>query len=254
MARALSSSNWADKLMLQPLRHLFLSLDKHDQSVLYVLLTVALALGFLLGRRRPDKDRVYRIFGAWRSPTFQNDGEAQVSQELCSHFGPPHYHLMNHVTLRVGDETTQIDHVLLSRFGVFVIETKAFNGWIFGTAADPVWTHVYFRRKFRVQNPLFQNYRHVRAVQSLLDFLPAEAVKSVVVFSGSAEFKTGIPTGVLALDEVASYIRNQTQEVMSLNRLQFCVGRLETARLAISRETDVEHVQNLARRFGRRAV
>jgi hypothetical protein len=37
---------------------------------------------------------------------------------------------------------------------------------------------------------------------------------------------------------------------MSLNRLQFCVGRLETARLAITRETDVEHIQNLARRFG----
>ncbi len=42
----------------------------------------------------------------------------------------------------------------------------------------------------------------------------------------------------------------QTDEVMSLNRVQFCVGRLETVRLAISRETDVEHIQNLERRHG----
>jgi hypothetical protein len=37
---------------------------------------------------------------------------------------------------------------------------------------------------------------------------------------------------------------------MLLNRMQFCVGRLETARLAISGATDVEPVQSLARRFG----
>jgi hypothetical protein len=32
--------------------------------------------------------------------------------------------------------------------------------------------------------------------------------------------------------------------------LQFCVGRLETARLAISKITDVEHVDDLHRRHG----
>ena len=42
----------------------------------------------------------------------------------------------------------------------------------------------------------------------------------------------------------------QKAELMSLNRVQFCVGRLETARLAISKETDVEHVQRLRRRYG----
>ena len=109
---------------------------------------------------------------------------------------------------------------------------------------------MHFRRKFKVQNPIFQNYRHVRAVQGLLDFLPPEAIKSVVVFSGNAEFKTEIPQGVIAIDQLAEYVRHQTSEAMSLNRLQFCVGRLETARLAISGETDVEHVQSLARRFG----
>ncbi len=38
---------------------------------------------------------------------------------------------------------------------------------------------------------------------------------------------------------------------MSLNRMQFCVGRLETARLALSGKTDVEHVQSLERRHAR---
>jgi hypothetical protein len=136
---------------------------------------------------------------------------------------------------------------------VFVIETKDFNGWIFGNAGDAQWTQVLFRKRSAFQNPIFQNRRHVRAVQSLLDFVPADAVKSVVVFCGEAEFRTEIPQGVVTIDRLAEYIGQHTEEVMSTNRLQYCVGRLETARLAISRETDVEHIRSLERRH-RRAV
>ena len=157
---------------------------------------------------------------------------------------------MNHVTIRMDDGTTQVDHILVSRFGVYVIETKDYNGWIFGKATERTWTHVHFRWKFKFQNPIFQNYRHVLAVQRLLDFLPPEAIKSLVVFSGNAEFMTEMPQGVIGIDQLAAHVRRQTTEVMSLNRLQFCVGRLETARLTLSGETDVEHVQSLARRFG----
>jgi hypothetical protein len=120
-------------------------------------------------------------------------------------------------------------------------------------ATDAKWTQLHFRQKFKFQNPIFQNYRHVRAVQDLLDFLPREAIKSVVVFSGNAEFKTEIPDGVLTVDQLAEFLKRQIETVMSPDRLQFCVGRLETARLAISGKTDIEHVESLARRRGRTA-
>jgi hypothetical protein len=148
------------------------------------------------------------------------------------------------------DGTTEVDHILVSRFGVFVIETKDYKGWIFADAQQPNWTQVLFKRKFRFQNPILQNFRHVRAVQDLLDFLPRDAVKSVVVFTGVSEFKTEIPRGVFSVSQLIDYLREQTVEVMSLNRMQFCVGRLETARLAISGKTDVEHVQSLEWRHG----
>jgi hypothetical protein len=90
-------------------------------------------------------------------------------------------------------------------------------------------------------------------VQDLLDFLPSDAIKPVVVFTGEAEFKTDVPQGVFRLSGLIDFLREQTVEVMSLNRVQFCVGRLETARLAISGKTDVEHVQSLERRHGRAA-
>jgi hypothetical protein len=46
------------------------------------------------------------------------------------------------------------------------------------------------------------------------------------------------------------HIREHKAEALSQNRVQFAVGRLETARLAITRTTDVEHVQRLQRRHG----
>lgn len=241
-------------LALDPLKQFVLGLNAGDRSVLYVLLATAAAFGFVIGRRWTFRIGGRRTFGAWRFPTFQNSGEALVSRVLRSHFGPPDYHLMNHVTIRMDDGTTQVDHILVSKFGVFVIETKDYNGWIFANATEATWTQVLFRRRFKFQNPIRQNYRHVRAVQGLLDFLPPEAIKSVVVFSGNAEFKTETPQGVITIGDLAEYLRHHTEQVMSLNRLQFCVGRLETARLAISGETDVEHIQSLARRLGDGAV
>jgi Nuclease-related domain len=200
----------------------------------------ALAVGGLLG---------YGL-ARYRATSFQNRGEALVSQMIQANFSSPDFHLLSHITLKLRDGTTQVDHILVSRFGVFVIETKDYNGWIFANAKHANWTQVMFGRKYRFQNPIFQNMRHTQAVSDLLDFLPREAIKPLVIFVGQAQFKTDRPPGVFTLPELIEQIRSQTDEVLSLNRMQFCVGRLETARLAITGNTDLEHVQNLQRRHG----
>lgn len=207
------------------------------RTVVYVFF--ALAAGYLFGRRRKRGEAV----GA----SFQNHGEALLSRVVLSSFAPPDYHLLNHVTLRVNNGTTQVDHIIISRFGVFVIETKDYKGWLFANEKQPHWTQVLFHWKFKFQNPIIQNQRHLAAVQHLLDFLPSDAIKSAVVFTGDAEFKTEIPRGVFRVPEFIGYVRGHSDEVMSLNRVQFCVGRLETERLAITRKTDVEHIQSLKR-------
>ena len=204
----------------------------------FLALVVAVAIGYIAGRYR-----VYRL---------QNEGELVVSRALAAELPPPAYHLLNSVTLPLDDGTTQIDHVLVSRFGVFVIETKHYKGWIFANAKSPVWTQVLFKQKHKFQNPLHQNYKHVKAVQALLDFLPQEHVRSAVVFTGEGEFRTPRPEGVFSTRGLVDHLKSFTTEVISENRLQFCVGRLEWRRLALTRETDVAHRANLQRRFGNR--
>jgi hypothetical protein len=203
-------------------------------TILYLLL--ALTVGYLLGR--------------YRATSLQNRGEALVCRELQANFSGPDFHLLNHITLKIKDGTTQIDHIVVSRFGVFVIETKDFKGWIFANAKHATWTQVLYKWKFKFQNPIFQNMRHIRAIEDLLDFLPSGAIKSAVVFTDRAEFKTDMPPGVYTLSGLIDHLKSVTEVVMSLNRIQFCVGRLETARLAITGQTDLEHVKSLQRKHG----
>lgn len=234
-----SASTLFVETVVNPLSRFFHGLDSNGWIVLVSLIAGVFTCGFLIGRAR-----------TFHTTVFQNRGEALVSRLIMRNLGAPDYHLMNHVTLWVNDGTTQVDHVLISRFGVFVIETKDYKGWIFGSAKQKKWTQVIYRAKFRFQNPIHQNLRHVRAVQSLLHFMPPDSIKSVVVFTGKAEFKTEMPKGVLYGSELLDYIGAHADEIMSVDRLQYCVGRLETDRLAISGETDVEHVQSLERRHG----
>jgi Nuclease-related domain len=203
-------------------------------------LAAAFAAGFVIGRLRSLENHTQ----------FQTSGEASLSRVIGQRFPPPDHHLLNHLTLPIEGGTTQIDHVLVSRFGVFVIESKHYSGWILGTEKQAQWTQVFFNRTFKFQNPIRQNHLHVLAVRHLLDFLPPDVIKSIVVFTGDAEFKTDVPDGVFSLTTLLDHLGKQTTEVMSMNRMQFCVGRLETARLAVSGETDIAHVENLRKRHG----
>jgi len=213
-------------------------------TTIFILMLAAFVCGILVAY---GFDRGY--YGDFSS---QNHGEAAVARAIQANFSTPDYHLLNNITLRMADGTTQIDHILISRFGVFVIETKDYKGWIFGDERQKEWTQVLFKAKFRFQNPLLQNFRHVCAVRNVLDFLPSDTVRSIVVFTGSAEFKAGIPANVFNVSGMVEFLRWQRREVMSANRMQFCVGRLETKRLEISRETDVQHRRALERRYGPR--
>jgi restriction system protein len=75
---------------------------------------------------------------------------------------------INNVTIPTPNGTTQIDHVIVSRYGVFVVETKNMDGWIFGSEKSPQWTQSIFGKKYKFQNPLHQNYRRVARMQLVM--------------------------------------------------------------------------------------
>ncbi|MCV3265114.1 NERD domain-containing protein (plasmid) [Vibrio harveyi] len=99
--------------------------------------------------------------------------------------------VLDDVTLEVSDgDTTQVDHVVISPAGIFVVETKHYKGWIYGKESDQFWTQKIFKRSYKFQNPFRQNYKHVKAIQSLLPSIPQEAFYSIVVMVGECEWRS----------------------------------------------------------------
>jgi hypothetical protein len=131
-----------------------------------------------------------------------------------------------------------------------VIETKNYSGWIFGDDTSKQWTQIIYRVKSKFQNPIHQNFRHMKVVQELLDFLSKEQFHSIVVFTGSAVFKSPIPKGVVYQNQLVTYLNAFQDDVISINRLEFCVGRLECKRYEVTKKTDLEHRAYLAMKHG----
>ena len=134
----------------------------------------------------------------------------------------------------------------MSRFGVFVIETKNYQGWIFGNEHQKMWTQKLYQKSYQFQNPLHQNYRHIKTLQHLLsDVIEPEDLHSVVVFVGESTFKTAMPDNVLQGQAWINYVKSFHEEVMSAVKMQRICHRLEKQALVQSRKTDAEHVRNL---------
>ena len=161
------------------------------------------------------------------------------------------YRRYHDVTLPTVNGTTQIDHVFVSGFGVFVVETKNMGGWIFGSEQDREWTQVFpGGKKHKFQNPLRRNYGHVRAMEDALAGigLPKRSVKSVVVFVGEAEFKREMPQNVTVGFGAARYVRSFQTHILTDEQVAKICTVIESNRMKPSWATDRQHIQNLNRR------
>lgn len=129
------------------------------------------------------------------------------------------YYSLHDLILQTPDGSTQIDHVLISPYGIFVIETKNYKGWIFGGENQKSWTQTLYKKKYKFQNPLRQNYKHIKAVQNLLN-VNIKSIISVVVFVGDSKFKTVMPYNVMVLRDFLPFLRSHTQQIISSQNVE----------------------------------
>ena len=148
--------------------------------------------------------------------------------------------------------TTQIDHVVLSQYGIFVVETKCYSGWIFGDERSRVWTQTLscgrgwwaYSEKYKFQNPIRQNWRHIYVLVEMLN-LPKRYFHNVVVFSGDADFKTDVPRNVIDITSVDSYIKSFDNLVMSAKMCERLYNKLLQLNASVSEEKRTRHVHTL---------
>lgn len=55
---------------------------------------------------------------------------------------PEDYHVLDDIVLNTKKGTTQIDHIVVSKYGIFAIETKNYRGEIYGNDDRQQWTQI----------------------------------------------------------------------------------------------------------------
>lgn len=115
-----------------------------------------------------------------------NAGEATVNRCLKKFRGKG-FARSKDVMIPVRDKTSQIDNILVSRYGIFVIETKNYSGRIVGSEQDANWKQIYSGRNQKSRsfyNPIWQNKGHIRALKNLLNqSFPDLKYHNIVAFS-----------------------------------------------------------------------
>jgi len=144
------------------------------------------------------------------------------------------YKVINNIVLEVAGKTTQIDHIVVSDFGVFVIETKNYKGWILGGENSEYWTQVLFKRKEKFYNPIRQNLGHIRALKSCLNEYHNLKYISIIVFSSKADIKVNTNTEVVYSHQLIKTIERYTD-----------VNLMETEKEAISQRITASNLKDI---------
>lgn len=166
-------------------------------------------------------------------------GEKAVSSILAM-LNKDEYKVINDVMLNTEYGTSQIDHVVLSPYGIFVIETKNYKGWITGSEFSEQWTKNMYGKKYKFRNPLLQNYGHVKALEKHLglkteDFIP------IVVFSVDAEIKVKTKSPVIYTVNLNREIKKYQESKFTHDQVENFSDKLLTLNVS-SQENKREHV------------
>ena len=113
-------------------------------------------------------------------------GEYWVQKELNKL--PGEYLFLSDVMLEIDGKTTQIDHIVFSKYGIFVIETKQRNTYITGNEHDKYWVVKAGRKKHYMYNPIHQNYGHKKAIEKILGLYDNQVI-DIVCVSGQANLR-----------------------------------------------------------------
>lgn len=171
-------------------------------------------------------------------------GEWQVNLLIKFFLDKNEYHLIKNVTLPTDDGTTQIDHIIVSKYGIFVVETKNIKGWIFGSANQKQWTQQIFKHKSKFQNPLHQNYKHVKTLEACLN-AKNDSIFSVIIFIGDSTFKTKMPENVRFARGGIEYIKSKTNIVFNLQEVASVIEEIENGMLERSYKTNRQHIKHV---------
>lgn len=215
------------------------------EYILIILLAAGIVASFILGILGITK------IIKWSRPSYRGSiGENKVSSILTSL--PDGYFVFEDVYLNVDGRSVQIDHVVISAYGIFVIETKNYKGWIYGSDESEYWTKNIYGRKYQFRNPIKQNFSHVAALSRLLgpsysSFIP------VVVFLNGATLKCDARATVLYCGQLIDFIMGYKDSIFDFEEIIYLNQKLESA-IVQDKDRECTHIKSVSREMIKRRI
>ena len=192
----------------------------------------------------------------------QNKGEAGEAHVngILSHL-PEEYKILSDIVLKTYNGTTQIDHIVVSKYGLFAIETKNYRGNIYGNDNRQEWTQIIvtdvtYRRKWykpytyvtknHFYNPIKQSLSHTNAIKRLLHNYPNLTIVPIVVFAGDANLNNvNSKYHVIFDDNLLSTIQSYAKQCISDTDVEKIANTLKecNVRDVIGKDTHIRNVK-----------
>ncbi len=155
------------------------------------------------------------ICKAFQPQIFGRLVEAVVNYRL-SKLDPEEYFIINNFMAVVDGRSTEIDHIVVSRFGIFVIETKNYKGIITGHEKSKDWKQTIYKVKNNFYSPIRQNYSHLMALKAILKDYPEIPFVPIVAFTGDVILNVQAPNSIVIHCRDLNYVIEQyTKSILS---------------------------------------
>lgn len=170
-------------------------------------------------------------------------GEFWVKQELKK-LPKDEYKVLNNIMVKRNNMTYQIDHLVISHYGIFVIEMKNYYGLIIGKDSDDKWIQYLGKKKSYFKNPIHQNYGHVKALEELLNF-DKKIFIPIVCFSNQVTLKIETNNDVVLLDYLISNIKSH-QNIVLENNLETIQEKIIELNITnkVERKNHINNIKN----------
>lgn len=178
--------------------------------------------------------------------------ERYVASQLFSKLPSTDYAVINDILIpyKSKNRMSQIDHVVVSIYGIFCIETKSHRGWIIAIQARHVFTQLFYKRRYLiVPNPVNQNLGHIKALSELLGMRVKKPIMNIVVFPSADKLIVHGYEHVEHVYEAIVDIRQEDKKIYTYKEASEIVEIICAANRK-DNESRVEHIEAIRAKFG----
>lgn len=196
--------------------------------LIWIVIIVGIAFAIHKKSSRHNYDKTINLIKRDSSKQQKgNDGEFLVARKLTS-LNEGKYKVLNDILLQIdNDKTAQIDHIVVSTYGIFVIETKNWNGFITGGRDSYFWSKRNSGNNIEImKNPIKQNERHIEALKQIFSKyninINKELFYSLIVFVQGQKPKIDDLNNcsVIPLNDLVKKIHSYNKEILEESQIK----------------------------------